>query len=192
MRSLLDETGFALIPMPQSADVPNGGRQALLSTKIKRMSLIMALTGGCLWTMTSSTEAFSGYNVVTTTDPVLESQFLSDTTSYFQANWKVNPLVSNTYQINLVGLGQPPDLQGGPLNDCISQGFADGMDAERWATIQIMKKIQNNDQNNGTCAGIIVDTTSAVNCQLIYNNIGSIIAQRWLEVYSSTGGVVAP
>lgn len=193
MNESIRETGSAFQSSIRPVRALSLGRRFRSSMKKRWTLLSMVIIGGCLMT-TSIGEAFQGYNVVITTDPLLEQTFLDNTTNQFQANLVANPLSPASlpvYQINLTGPGEPPTVVGNSLNDCMSAGFADGMDAERWATIQIMKTLQNNDNNNTACAGVVVDSTTAAICQTVYNNIGGIIAQRWLEVYSSTGGVVA-
>lgn len=52
----------------------------------------------------SSLYAYQGYNVVITTDPVLESTFLSQTTNQFNNTLYTNPFFPGTYQIGLLGL----------------------------------------------------------------------------------------
>jgi hypothetical protein len=64
----------------------------------------MVLIGGFLMIMSSTTEAFQGYNVIVTTDPVSQAALLANTTNEFIAKVTPNPLVANTYQITLFGL----------------------------------------------------------------------------------------
>lgn len=132
------------------------------------------------------------YTVVTSTDPALEKQFLASTTYYFQATVSANPLASNTYAIKLLGPGQAKDLLGGPLTDCLSQGFSDGMDSERQSEMDSIKARQAVDASSQTCSGVVVDSTTAKDCQYVYGLILNDINQRWNTVYTSTGGVVAP
>jgi hypothetical protein len=193
MSNTISETGCALRRSSRPA-LARPGDPSMRTTSAKRMMRILStvLIGGFLSLAAISSEAFSGYNVVTTTDPVLEQRFLADTTYYFNATLIPNPITSNTYTIKLLGPGQPLDLLGGPLNDCLSQGVSDGMDYERQATIQQIQAFQNIDLSSGTCAGLVVSTQSAADCQAAWNLIGNAIAQRWDQVYNSSGVVVAP
>lgn len=97
-------------------------------------SVVTAMTLSLLIGIGSRTDAFQGYNVVITTDPVTESNFLANTTTYFEAKLVPNPLIANTYQLNLYGLNPSFNAPPTTLQDALSlgstvyvYGFANGM-----------------------------------------------------------------
>lgn len=121
----------------------------------------------------------------------LEKDFIAQTTTQFNATLFVNPLASNTYAIKLLGPLQKT-VVGNSEDACIAVGFLGGMEEERRLSIESLRFMQAIDLSSGTCAGFLVSSATAQNCQYVYNEIGNAIMQRWLAVYSSTGSEVAP
>lgn len=132
--------------------------------------------------VTASTAAAAG----------LEKAFVAQTTTQFKCELKINPLVSNTYSIKLIDFGEPQTVLGNSFDECISQGFSDGMDDERYHNLVTIQNFQLVDLGSGTCAGVIVDSVTARNCQYVYNLIGNSISERWNNIYTSSGVIVAP
>lgn len=153
---------------------------------------VLLCAGAGLFFGLSHAQAFTQVTLSTSAPASIEDAFIAFTTTYFNAKLVKNPLASRTYAITLNGVNQHPPLSGNSFTDCISQGFSDGMDAERLATLKLISAEQNMDISSQTCSGTIQSTETLQACQFIYNSIGNSIAQRWLAVYTSTGGVVVP
>lgn len=150
---------------------------------------------GLLASVYSPCAGDSGYNVVqiSTAAPVgTQAAFLSAISGQFNASVVPNPLASNTYAIKIFGPQAGQQLQADSLDSCISQGFSDGMDSERQSEMNSIESLEIIDASSGTCAGIVVDSTTETDCQYIYGLILNNINQRWDTVFNSTGGVVAP
>lgn len=144
------------------------------------LSLSLPSTGGTFTTVTVSTSA-----------PVdLEASFISQTTSQFDARATANPLAANTYTIKLFGF-KTNTFVGNALDDFMADEFGDGMDSQRDDDIRVLQGFQGVDITSGTCAGLVVDSTTYNACQKVYALIGNTIAQSGLAVYNSTGGVVS-
>ena len=137
----------------------------------------------------SIAQAFQGYNVVVTTDPVSESAFLSNVGSQLLSSIVPNPFVANTYQIGLFGINpnyNPPITNAQLLQSLVAigsstyvYGWADGLDYERWNVLGKFNAqlIQTTDYevncSSPTYWGIVaIDSTTCVNMlNKIYNDV---------------------
>lgn len=127
----------------------------------------------------STVNAFTTVTLSTSAPLSVEKKFIELTTTYFTVGLFVNPLASNTYAIKLFGTNPPVTVLGNSFDECIATGYADGMENERTATIGLIQSFQRFDVSSGTCMGVVVSTTAFQACQLIYDNLGIAIMDRW-------------
>ena len=101
-------------------------RISFSSMSMWKKRLIAVVIGFALFAgLVSRSQAFQGYNVVVTTDPTTEANFLSAMTEQFDVTATSNPFVSNTYQINLYGLNpsyNAPPAPPSTLEESLSLG----------------------------------------------------------------------
>lgn len=91
-----------------------------------------------IFCVVGNAEAFQGYNVVVTTNPTVQASFLASTTAQFQATLTPNPLVANTYSINLLGANPSYNPPPTTIQQALSlgatvylYGWVDGQHYER-------------------------------------------------------------
>ncbi len=128
----------------------------------------------CFLFLASVSHAF--YSVVTSTDNVLGQTFLGDISNQFLLGVSTNPFVSNTYQVNLLGLNPNYVAPGQVVPSLPSQldqdlaslvavgtntyvyGFANGMDTERYADVNLLYGLQAAEFSSTTCGGLSISS----------------------------------
>lgn len=128
--------------------------------------------------MASRAFAFTQITISTEAPSGIEQTLLSSLTTYFQADVKANPLIPNTYSVKIHGINQPQLLLGNSADTVSALGCGTCMDSERSSILNSLKFMQETDTNTV--------------CASLYDVIGSTIAARWNQIYTSTGGYIAP
>lgn len=179
---------------------------------MKRLALLLLLT---------TSTGFCGTVNVNIADPVLLADFTAFATNFYQGTLVKSPYFADTYSLTITAKKTPvivtppppppppPPPTGGTvdlsgimnalayISSCTyPYGFANGMDTERLADIQMLYEMQGRDFARKTCMGqtipVTISSTTAMNlCLHGYDVMASTFSQRWQYVFTSTGGIVA-
>jgi hypothetical protein len=121
-------------------------------------------------------------------DSLLQQEFISNTTNQYKATLTASPYFANTFSIVISSRtpsSQAPQIEDSVIDQCMAYGMGDGMDYERYENIRLIKHAREYWR--------VFDSTGCVDsCYAMIDGIIKTLSDRWGYIYDPSGVKVSP